>query len=308
MAKLGDFGLSLMSEAGIRSSEVALFGYRFNAPVVWEITLSVYSLMKGNEGLDNLIGTEPLRPRRIVREHFRTHRVPLPFDEDEVNYYSEDLRTLVMDCLKYLPGDRPTFDEVLKRLRRRTGYGSTDWARGLRHAPANDPQFTQYGLLLNREQWPMRSILANEPDNALAPDGLPRPPPPGPKKDDSSDESDDSLGGSGSRVHIDPTRLTLSPVSQPPVPSPRYPENPRSGSRRSRPREEEEEDDDDDDEYSPPTSFHYDKKSDTIAASKRRRLVVKSLPPTSPDYANDPPDSRKRPMRFSEVLRHANSI
>ncbi|KAF2170231.1 hypothetical protein M409DRAFT_19833 [Zasmidium cellare ATCC 36951] len=242
MPKLGDFGLCVMSDDGVRSEEVATFGYRFHAPEaradqlegatgeswltaatnVWEIALSVYSLMIGDEYLDDLIGSEDRRER--IRVHYRTHRVPRPFDAEEMKHYSEDLRTLVMDCLKYLPNTRPTFDDVLKRLSRRTGYGSQDGARGLRHAPANDPQFARYGLLLKREGWPMRSMLAAEPRNPPPPGGPPRPPrrKPKPKDGDGSDaDSDDSLGGQG-RMYFDPARLTPAapPPNQPPPDQP----------------------------------------------------------------------------------------
>lgn len=44
------------------------------------------------------------------------HRKPFDFDEKAVGRYSNDLLELIMECVEYLPDDRPTLDEVKRRV------------------------------------------------------------------------------------------------------------------------------------------------------------------------------------------------
>lgn len=158
------------------------------------------------------------------RQFYTTRRMPAPFNAKEVRLYSEDLRTLVMECLEYLPRNRPSLDAVLKKIRRHTGSGSRDLARGLRHAPADDPGFTKFGLLLGREQWPLRSMLRDEPANPRD-SRVARPPTRKPKRDEGNDtdSSEDSLGG-------DPTmRMLFNPASRTPTGPGEPPQDPLGG-------------------------------------------------------------------------------
>lgn len=58
---------------------------------------------------------------------------PAAFDAAVIADYTAELRDLIMDCLEYLPDNRPTADEVLRRAR----AGIENNFPGLRDAASN---------------------------------------------------------------------------------------------------------------------------------------------------------------------------
>jgi serine/threonine protein kinase len=54
-------------------------------------------------------------------------------------HYSEELREMVTDCLQFLQSDRPSFDDLLRQVRSRTGLtaGAVDFAQSARFAKKN---------------------------------------------------------------------------------------------------------------------------------------------------------------------------
>ena len=55
--------------------------------------------------------------------------------------YSEELLTLVLDCLRAVPDTRPTFEEIKRRVAAKTGSPRKDAAVDMRDAAAGDQRF-----------------------------------------------------------------------------------------------------------------------------------------------------------------------
>ncbi|CAK3746349.1 unnamed protein product [Lecanosticta acicola] len=84
-----------------------------------------------------------------------------PWADDVERHYSKDLLDLIMSCLARDPRNRPTFDVLLRKIRRRTGDGSIDLARGLRFADKDNRGFQRHALLGLAEGYPMGDMLAD---------------------------------------------------------------------------------------------------------------------------------------------------
>lgn len=91
-----------------------------------------------------------------------------------------------MSCLVMNPSDRPSFDKLLKKVKRHTRAWMRNLARGLRYAPENHPGFVRHSLLGLKESWPLRSMLDDDSR-----------PPPKTRSSDTSDEVKDTLSSSG---------------------------------------------------------------------------------------------------------------
>lgn len=171
---------------------------------VWSIGITLYSLPNLTHG-DNTLD----RANSI----FDTHRVPAPFEEGVRQYYSQELRDLVMKCCEYRPSDRPSPDELLGTIRRLTGEGGPrKAATGLREADADDRRFFKHALILPREKWQLGTAASDEPAKKLPlpefPNRRPRKDPKGDDDSDSDSSSDDSFGGkSGDEAVFDPDAL-----------------------------------------------------------------------------------------------------
>jgi hypothetical protein len=117
------------------------------------------------------------------------------FDEKLKSHYSENLRKLAWDCCRYSIDDRPTFEQVLKRIRKCTEH------LPLRHAPPDHPDFGKVPWRFDK--FAIGSDIKYRPpdkgkDRGKRPKELPRWPKPPPKDDDSDSDSD--AAGAGGRT------------------------------------------------------------------------------------------------------------
>lgn len=115
----------------------------------------------------------------------RGYTTPSDFADDVKEYYSSDLLDLVLSCLAESPSDRPSFDKLLRKIRRRTGEGANDLAQGLRTADEGHKGFSDHALLGIQDKWPLKSMLSGKlPEDRTTPD-----PPDEDKTRESSEES-----------------------------------------------------------------------------------------------------------------------
>ncbi|CAK3746347.1 hypothetical protein D0861_03905 [Lecanosticta acicola] len=127
------------------------------------------------------------------------------FDEEAQAKYSKELRELVMRCVGYSPDERPSFDQLLRKIRRNTGDGGKrDYARGLRNAPAGHGRFNKYALRTAREEWMLRMVLAKEWAVRKSGSRSPPPPPSGNDSSDSSFDGDEENGAGASHGNASP--------------------------------------------------------------------------------------------------------
>lgn len=115
----------------------------------------------------------------------RGYTTPSDFADDVKEHYSSDLLDLVLSCLAESPIDRPSFDKLLRKIRRRTGEGANDLAQGLRTADEGDKGFSDHALIGIQDKWPLRSMLSGK----LSEDRTTPDPPGEDKTSDSSEES-----------------------------------------------------------------------------------------------------------------------
>ncbi|EME45959.1 hypothetical protein DOTSEDRAFT_51564 [Dothistroma septosporum NZE10] len=179
--KLGDWGLAdFYNEGRSRLGEGSLKDYRYSPPEmrgptrglleglrpphdyparkitqtnVWAVGLQIWSLMQlqnGDTSMDE--GSRDWRRRQN----------PTPFRMGAILKYSDQLRGLVMQCLSYLPDERPTFDKISLQIRAEQNSARKQEVNRLRDAPANDPGFF---LFLQKERYPLRSTLYDEARN-----------------------------------------------------------------------------------------------------------------------------------------------
>ena len=140
---------------------------------VWSVGMVIYGLMDRKEGLDYLNFRKDPQPRVPNMTHLR-------------GQYSNVLLGLAAECMNYYPEDRPSFGDLLHRIRLHTsgqGHGFVDQVRGLRSKSANDPAWQRAENRLERpiEVFRMYSKLAWIPDtDKPGPKrvNLPRPPHP----------------------------------------------------------------------------------------------------------------------------------
>lgn len=157
---------------------------------------------------------------------WRTPRRADDFTAEQRLVYSEELCDTVMECLKYLPEDRASFEELQGWIRQSTTPGEGDLVHGLRWAPADSRGFTRYAALLKKEGYPLRSMLVDELRPAHI-DGMDVHLPPSRQSDDSRNESDsasdDSLGGRAGTEMVFPDRPRHEVPPPPPPPPPGAP-------------------------------------------------------------------------------------
>lgn len=144
---------------------------------VWSVGMLIIGLMdrckEGYDGLD--FRKQPQPPRNPDITHLRGE-------------YSDALLNLAVECTNYHPEDRPSFPNLLHRIRQHTGqaYGFTDEVNGLRSKPASDPAWRRpENYLANHiETFRMYRKLASIPDFEKPLNTLTQniPPPPHPAK------------------------------------------------------------------------------------------------------------------------------
>ncbi|KJX96576.1 hypothetical protein TI39_contig613g00020 [Zymoseptoria brevis] len=111
---------------------------------VWGVGNVMWSLLQGAEG-----------DIALKNGFSKDNRTPADFSAEVKNDYSSTLLDLIMECVRYLPQDRPTPSELHSNIQKATGEGSKDFADGLRSAPKDDPNFTKRRPALGGEEWAM---------------------------------------------------------------------------------------------------------------------------------------------------------
>lgn len=123
------------------------------------------------------------------------------FDVTAEKKYSQELRGLVLTCLRSEPDQRPSFDFLLKKIRRYTAPGSKDKAGDLRDASVNRGAFTGKFELDHgkNDMWALGSRLRDKelPENL---DEFPSPPEMGEHSSEEEEEEDDLSGAPGSMI------------------------------------------------------------------------------------------------------------
>ncbi|KAK4628660.1 uncharacterized protein CLAFUR5_20196 [Fulvia fulva] len=214
--KLGDWGLSVLYANGECSGrgQGLLSDYRFSPPEVrqpamgyleglgpphryparltsrtnvWAVGLQIWSLMQMENGDHSM--DEGKRDWQETQD-------PTPFRVGAVNKYSTQLRGLVMDCLRYLPHERPSFEDIYNEILMDTLSPRKAEVNRLRESPPEDLGFR---LFYKREGYPLRSMLydeaRNDPNfyNQIAPP--PSPPVLAPTTAEQADSVDELDGG-----------------------------------------------------------------------------------------------------------------
>lgn len=123
---------------------------------VWEIGMFMHAMLTGKPDGDARLQVAEDR----YRECFRRRRMPVPFHHNERTQYSAELRSIVMACVEYLPEDRPFLDEALDMIRTSLQNPTRPQrALTLRHAPADDPWFSRYGLMVDPERYKLGTTI-----------------------------------------------------------------------------------------------------------------------------------------------------
>ncbi|CAK4032535.1 hypothetical protein D0861_03905 [Lecanosticta acicola] len=233
-AKVGDWGLCVILSPDDKRTTRAfgLASYQYNVPKelvnpnlhgaasgtnpqrltsksnVWQVAMVVWCYMK----------CEPNGDWDLRAFDYATRREPADFNAQQRMHYGAALCDLVMECLAYLPEERPSFDRILKQIRRHTTSGRNDGAGGLRLASADDRRFGKYGLLLRKERYPLRSMLQDELRAEDIDGHIPPAIQHGPGDSDSSHSSDDFGGPAGASMVFpglaSPRAPNISPVTR----------------------------------------------------------------------------------------------
>ncbi|SMQ45199.1 unnamed protein product [Zymoseptoria tritici ST99CH_3D7] len=118
---------------------------------IWAIGNAMWSLVNKTEGDDQLAGG--------FREDYQT---PAAFTEDVRTRYSSTLLDLIRSCIRYLPENRATLDDLRSAIQSATTPGSNDLADGLRNAPKTDPGFktTARGPYMKAEGYKLGTLLS----------------------------------------------------------------------------------------------------------------------------------------------------
>lgn len=98
---------------------------------VWGVGIVLYSMMAGTYGV---AGSHTPGGEEWFKWNVLEKREPPAFDQSAITFYSEELRNLVMACMRYDVVDRPEFDFLMNEVRRHTGDGidGDDKAFGMR--------------------------------------------------------------------------------------------------------------------------------------------------------------------------------
>ncbi|KAI5357447.1 Putative serine/threonine-protein kinase, active [Septoria linicola] len=176
---------------------------------IWGVGIILWSFIGGEEG-DGRLGSWVLNQAGPDKAHLPMPKEglkPRDFTEQERAHgpYSDELVELIMHCLEFRPADRPTLDELSRRIRQH--QESTE--PNLKTASAADPVWDDYLFKLRRDLVEVGMALVDVKDRAgvaislpLGDDGKPPEKPTGPPK------PDDYGGGTG------------LPIAKKPVPKP----------------------------------------------------------------------------------------
>lgn len=207
--KLGDFGLALIipgsskrdteylalaGTPGCQAPEICDRAKLTSATNVWAVGIVIWSLIELKDGDEDLEWGEMSEEYKHIRAHGLINKDEPKFTAEATAWYSHELRRLVLDCTRFDPSDRPTFWDILRRIRRCTRGKTNPRTSGLRDADRSDP-----GFKLNMrpdivDKWELGSRLRDgrSPPDELGDFGGTPPPP---SSDDESDSSSDEPGG-----------------------------------------------------------------------------------------------------------------
>ncbi|KAK5111594.1 hypothetical protein LTR85_011823 [Meristemomyces frigidus] len=169
-----------------------VLGMTTSATNCWGVGIVIWSLIELKEGDEGMCWGSKNREKRA--EGVASKEEP-QFSDDSREQYSTELLELVAECLSFDQADRPTFWDVLKRIRRYTRGGSENgrtW--GLRDADKGAPAFKRDMRTDIVDKWALGSRLRElrrPPDGLGGLGGMPDPP----GADDSSSDNDSEPGG-----------------------------------------------------------------------------------------------------------------
>ncbi|KAF7193656.1 G2-specific protein kinase nimA [Pseudocercospora fuligena] len=159
---------------------------------VWGVGIVMWSLLELEDG-DHRLSYEDLVTSQGVKNDGDRSTLDRPtFRKAAENYYSRDLRDLILMCLSHEQQHRPSFEKLLLHIEKCTGKSEkADLANGLRSASEDDPKWQEEQNVLpslNADTFKgYLTGLSTYPDGM---DGTPAPP-------TSGHEESDNVPGSG---------------------------------------------------------------------------------------------------------------
>ncbi|KAK4609866.1 hypothetical protein CLAFUR0_14458 [Fulvia fulva] len=124
---------------------------------VWGIGFVLWSLVHGKE-------TDKLLHDFEADGDGQAKKKPATFNDGARQQYSRQLLAAIEHCLAYDAAARPSCADLMHTIRRNTGHGRHDRARGLRDADSKDRRFVKYGVAPQSDKWPLHTPLVAAPE------------------------------------------------------------------------------------------------------------------------------------------------